>query len=60
MTRESDGGRPQKTVAELLAEHGGQVGGTPRRRRRRAAEDDASGHQPGITDTAPQAIIDRV
>ncbi|WP_197320528.1 hypothetical protein [Saccharomonospora sp. NB11] len=57
MTRESDGGRPQKTVAELLAEHGGQVGGTPRRRRRRAAEDDG---QPGITDTAPQAIIDRI
>ncbi|CAM2880138.1 hypothetical protein SAXI111661_06220 [Saccharomonospora xinjiangensis] len=61
MTRDSDGGRPQKTVAELLAEHGGKVGDTPRRRRRRAAEDDAPGaRQPGLTDTAPQAIIDRV
>ncbi|ACU95353.1 hypothetical protein Svir_02710 [Saccharomonospora viridis DSM 43017] len=49
-------------MAELLAEHGGQLGGTPRRRRRRAAEDgDASGgRQPGIADTAPQAIIERV
>ncbi|PXY32005.1 hypothetical protein [Prauserella muralis] len=63
MTRDSDGGRPQKTVAELLAEHGGQVGGAPRRRRRRAAEDDDAPRQPGersISDTAPQAIIDRV
>lgn len=62
MTRDSDGGRAQKTVAELLAEHGGQVGGTPRRRRRRAAEDDDApgGRQPRIGDTAPQAIIDRV
>ncbi|MFD2798045.1 hypothetical protein ACFS2C_01390 [Prauserella oleivorans] len=62
MTRDSDGGRPQKTVAELLAEHGGQVGGAPRRRRRRAADDDDApgGRQPSISDTAPQAIIDRV
>jgi hypothetical protein len=55
MTRESEGERPQKTVAELLAEHGASVGG-PRRRRRRAAEDDG----PDIGDTAPQAIIERV
>jgi hypothetical protein len=55
MSRESGGEQPQKTVAELLAQHGGQVGGTPRRRRRRA-EDDG----PDIGDTAPQAIIDRV
>ncbi|WP_040925514.1 hypothetical protein [Saccharomonospora marina] len=62
MTRDSDGGRPQKTVAELLAEHGGQVGGNPRRRRRRAAEDDDApgGRTPRMGDTAPQAIIDRV
>lgn len=57
MTRDSEGERPQKTVAELLAQHGGQVGGAPRRRRRRAADDDDA---PSISDTAPQAIIDRV
>lgn len=55
MSRESGGEQPQKTVAELLAQHGGQVGGTPRRRRRRAEDD-----SPDIGDTAPQAIIDRV
>ncbi|MEU3273830.1 hypothetical protein ABZ639_23580 [Saccharomonospora sp. NPDC006951] len=60
MTEDSDGGRPQKTVAELLAEHGGQVDGAPRRRRRRAADEDEGGFQPSISDTAPQAIIDRV
>ncbi|MFF5986114.1 hypothetical protein [Prauserella flavalba] len=57
MTRDSEGERPQKTVAELLAQHGGQVGGASRRRRRRAADDDDA---PSISDTAPQAIIDRV
>lgn len=53
MSRESGSEDPSKrTVAELLAEHGG--GGSQRnaRRRRRRAEDP--------TETAPQAIIDRV
>ncbi|WP_116041664.1 hypothetical protein [Amycolatopsis palatopharyngis] len=55
MSRESGGEQPQKTVAELLAQHGGQVDGAPRRRRRRAEDD-----SPDIGDTAPQAIINRV
>lgn len=52
MTQDSGGSeRPQRTVAELLAEYGGNTDGAPRRRRRRA-EDDG--------DSAPQTIIERV
>jgi hypothetical protein len=51
MTGDSGSERPQRTVAELLAEYGGATGDTPRRRRRRA-EDDG--------DSAPQTIIERV
>src|SRR5215469_8170832 len=51
MSRESGSDRPQRTVAELLAEYGGNAGDAPRRRRRRA-EDDG--------DSAPQTIIERV
>ncbi|HEX3647900.1 MAG TPA: hypothetical protein VHV49_05695 [Pseudonocardiaceae bacterium] len=51
MTRDSGSERPQRTVAELLAEYGGATGDAPRRRRRRA-EDDG--------DSAPQTIIERV
>ncbi|TNC28550.1 hypothetical protein [Amycolatopsis alkalitolerans] len=66
MSRESGQDRSQKTVAELLALHGGNVEG--RRRHRRAAEEDdeqqPNGAAPrrarGATDTGPQAIIDRV
>ncbi|GLY41050.1 hypothetical protein Amsp01_070730 [Amycolatopsis sp. NBRC 101858] len=73
MTDQTGDGQPQKTVAELLAQHGAQVDGGSRRRRRRAAEDDdepatpetppgatGSHRRPGVTDTGPQAIIDRV
>ncbi|HEY3711491.1 MAG TPA: hypothetical protein VGL64_19085 [Amycolatopsis sp.] len=68
MTDQTGGDQPQKTVAELLAQHGQQVDGG-RRRRRRAADDDeapettgtgGSRRAPNVTDTAPQAIIDRV
>lgn len=52
MSRDSGSGDPsQRTVAELLAEHGGG-GSNGSRRRRRRAEDPS--------ETAPQAIIDRV
>jgi hypothetical protein len=51
MTGDSGSERPQRTVAELLAEYGGNTGDAPRRRRRRA-EDDG--------DSAPQTIIERV
>jgi hypothetical protein len=52
MSRESESEQTQRTVAELLAQYGGGSGEvTPRRRRRRAEE---------ASDTAPQAIIDRV
>ncbi|WP_202918912.1 hypothetical protein [Saccharothrix deserti] len=52
MSRESESEQTQRTVAELLAQYGGGSGEvTPRRRRRRAEE---------TSDTAPQAIIDRV
>jgi hypothetical protein len=75
MTDQTGGDQPQKTVAELLAQHGAQVDGGSRRRRRRAAEDDdepgtpeatgpagptGSHRRPGVSDTGPQAIIDRV
>jgi hypothetical protein len=73
MTDQTGGDQPQKTVAELLAQHGAQVEGGSRRRRRRAAEDDdepatpeappgatGSHRRPGVSDTGPQAIIDRV
>ena len=63
MTDQTGGDQPQKTVAELLAEHGAQVDGG-RRRRRRAADDDeapeTTGRRAGPSDTAPQAIIDRI
>ncbi|MDS0132612.1 MULTISPECIES: hypothetical protein [unclassified Amycolatopsis] len=72
MTDQTGGDQPQKTVAELLAQHGAQVDGG-RRRRRRAADDDdepatpeappgatGSHRRPGVSDTGPQAIIDRV
>ncbi|MFE2753131.1 hypothetical protein ACFXGA_14160 [Actinosynnema sp. NPDC059335] len=53
MSRESESEQTQRTVAELLAQYGGGSGEvTPRRRRRRAEE--------AASDTAPQAIIDRV
>ncbi|HVV11108.1 hypothetical protein [Amycolatopsis sp.] len=69
MSRESGQDRSQKTVAELLALHGGQVEG--KRRHRRAADEPeeappAGGEQEpprrghGVSDTGPQAIIDRV
>ncbi|AEK38967.1 hypothetical protein [Amycolatopsis mediterranei] len=72
MTDQTGGDQPQKTVAELLAQHGAQVDGG-RRRRRRAVDDDdepatpeappgatGSHRRPGVSDTGPQAIIDRV
>ncbi|MEV6911050.1 hypothetical protein [Amycolatopsis sp. NPDC051071] len=66
MTDETESGPPQKTVAELLAQHGAQPEGG-RRRRRRAADDDDEAPEPprgrrapSVSDTAPQAIIDRV
>ncbi|MFD6069965.1 hypothetical protein [Amycolatopsis lurida] len=65
MTDETESGQPQKTVAELLAQHGAQPEGG-RRRRRRAADDDEAPEPtrgrraPSVSDTAPQAIIDRV
>lgn len=52
MSRDSGSGDPsQRTVAELLAEHGGGSQRGTRRRRRRAEDP---------TETAPQAIIERV
>ena len=71
MTDQTGGDQPQKTVAELLAQHGAQVDGGSRRRRRRAADDDdevaappeastGSHRRPGVSDTGSQAIIDRV
>lgn len=69
MTDQTGGDQPQKTVAELLAQHGAQVDGTRRRRRRAADDDDEPGtpeaatgthRRPGMSDTGPQAIIDRV
>ncbi|MBB5854604.1 hypothetical protein ACFQ05_14950 [Amycolatopsis umgeniensis] len=66
MTDETESGPPQKTVAELLAQHGAQPEGG-RRRRRRAADDEDEAPEPtrgrrapSVSDTAPQAIIDRV
>jgi hypothetical protein len=72
MTEDNAGERPQKTVAELLAQHGAQVDGGRRRRRRAADDDDEQPAAPGPTstggsrrkpepaDTGSQAIIDRV
>ncbi|RCW46909.1 hypothetical protein DFQ14_101249 [Halopolyspora algeriensis] len=52
MSRDSGSEHPsQRTVAELLAQHGGGSQRSARRRRRRAEDP---------TDTAPQAIIERV
>jgi len=51
MTRDSGSERPQRTVAELLAEYGAAGGEAPRRRRRRPDDDENS---------APQTIIERV
>lgn len=53
MSRDSGSEQPtQRTVAELLAEYGSNSSQRSERRRRRRAEDP--------TETAPQAIIDRV
>ncbi|WP_157183197.1 glycosyltransferase family 87 protein [Sciscionella marina] len=53
-SRDDESNTRQRTVAELLAQHGGsQQQGEAARGRRRRAEDAAE-------DTAPQAIIDRV
>ncbi len=53
MSRDSGDERPsQRTVAELLAEYGGNSTQQISRRRRRRADD--------VSETAPQAIIDRV
>src|SRR5436190_17297552 len=52
MSGESGSERNQRTVAELLAAHGGDLNATPRRRRRRA--EDAEEAPP------PRQIIDRV
>ncbi|MEU4802291.1 hypothetical protein [Actinosynnema sp. NPDC023587] len=52
MSRESESEQTQRTVAELLAQYGANPGEASPRRRRRRAED--------VSDTAPQAIIDRV
>ncbi|MBN6036099.1 hypothetical protein [Amycolatopsis sp. 195334CR] len=57
MTQDSGGEQPQKTVAELLAQHGAQGGS---RRRRRRADDEEETPRRDISDTAPQAIIERV
>ncbi|WP_370946266.1 hypothetical protein AB5J62_01335 [Amycolatopsis sp. cg5] len=67
MAEDSGSEQPQKTVAELLAQHGAKPEGG-RRRRRRAADDDVvetpepggSRRKPTAGDTGPQAIIDRV
>ncbi|OZM74740.1 hypothetical protein CFN78_00415 [Amycolatopsis antarctica] len=56
MTRSSEE-EPQRTVAELLAQHGAKPD-APRRRRRRAEGDDDADQD--LTQTGPQAIIDRV
>src|SRR5699024_8715617 len=63
MSDDNAGDRSQKTVAELLALHGGAEGSSRRRRRRAAEEeetDDAPRAERDISDTAPQAIIDRI
>ena len=68
MSRESREDRSQKTVAELLALHGGNnLEGSRRRRRRAADDDDVAPEETGgprrardVTETGPQAIIDRV
>jgi hypothetical protein len=52
MSRESESEQTQRTVAELLAQYGASAGDAAPRRRRRRAEDP--------TDTAPQAIIERI
>lgn len=62
MTR-ADGGQPrqQRTVAELLAQYGGQVDGGKRHRHRRPEEEAAeAAAESDVTTTAPQAIIERV
>lgn len=62
MSRYRDSQQTQRTVAELLAQHGGDTESTARRRHRRRADDadeDGDG-QPDIATTAPQAIIDRI
>ncbi|MDV6012617.1 hypothetical protein [Haloechinothrix sp. LS1_15] len=64
MSRSRGSHEAQRTVAELLAQHGGKVDGTSsrRHRRRRDEADDADGAagEPDVTTTAPQAIIDRI
>ncbi len=67
MTDETESGQPQKTVAELLAQHGAQPEGGRRRRRRAADDEDEAPVEPTRgrraatpSDTSTQAIIDRV
>lgn len=52
MSQEGGPERTQRTVAELLAKYGDNSGESAPRRRRRRADD--------VSDTAPQAIIERV
>lgn len=60
MTRDSGDQPTRRTVAELLAQHGGaKPGGAPRRRHRRP-DNEAQADDHDVTTTAPQAIIDRI
>ncbi|MBA0124592.1 hypothetical protein H0B56_03455 [Haloechinothrix sp. YIM 98757] len=63
MSRNRDSQQSQRTVAELLAQHGGSVESGSRRRHRRRADDDGDDGAPAEADiatTAPQAIIERI
>src|SRR5699024_3369487 len=60
MSDDSGNDRSQKTVAELLALHGNSADSGRRRRRAAERDENSPDQQPGISDTAPQAIIDRV
>lgn len=60
MTRANGEQRHQRTVAELLAEYGGQVDGGRRHRHRRPDQEAEEAVESDVTTTAPQAIIERV
>src|SRR5699024_3222639 len=60
MSDDTGNDRSQKTVAELLALHGNSADSGRRRRRAAERDENSPDQQPGISDTAPQAIIDRV
>lgn len=60
MTRANGEQRHQRTVAELLAEYGGQVDGGRRHRHRRPDQEAEEAVESDLTTTAPQAIIERV